>query len=430
MSEEFRWDEESRKPVDKKAKKKGRFITYVATVLTTTIISSFTVGVILYEKFSDDLKNALLSQNTIQNADSADNVYGVFDSVGKIVATGSTKVSDTSDQSANQSSGDLNLAQTALAKGSPIPEIARKVGPSIIGIRMTVSSTGNRYRLGGSQEYEGSGVIIRKDGYIMTNYHVIQYADPKSGLSANTVLEVFLPDGREAKATYVGGDSKTDLAVIKITLDNLQVAELGDSSKLEVGETAVAIGNPLGMEFAGSVTVGVISALNREIGSELLSLIQTDAAINPGNSGGALVNTQGEVIGINSAKISETGVEGLGFAIPINEAKPIIDQLILFGYVKGRPLLGISGEEITETLSRWYSLPVGIYVTEVTAGSGAEKAGIMIGDIITKFDGKAVETLQDLDSIMLQHSAGDTVSVTLVRGKTTKTLQLTFTEDK
>ena len=264
----------------------------------------------------------------------------------------------------------------------------------------------------------------------MTNYHVVQYADSKNGSSGNTVLEVFLPDKRQAKAKFIGGDAVTDLAVIKIDLTNLPVAELGDSSKLEVGETAVAIGNPLGMEFAGSVTVGVISALNRTIENEALSLIQTDAAINPGNSGGALVNSQGQVIGINSAKISDTGVEGLGFAIPINEAKPVINQLELFGYVKGRPFIGISGQDITDAISQVYDLPVGIYVTDVTAGSGAEKAGIIRGDVLTGMDGKTVKSTSDLDTIKLGHKAGDTVNVTIVRDGVKKTLKLTFTEEK
>jgi len=184
------------------------------------------------------------------------------------------------------------------------------------------------------------------------------------------------------------------------------------------------------MEFAGSVTVGVISALNRTIDKEGLDLIQTDAAINPGNSGGALVNSQGQVIGINSAKIADTGIEGLGFAIPINDAKPIVDQLKMFGYVKGRPFIGISGQDITETISEAYGLPVGIYITDVTEGSGADKAGLMRGDILTSLDGKEVKSLNDLDAIKKGYMAGDTVKVTIVRDGVKKTLSLTFSEEK
>jgi len=186
------------------------------------------------------------------------------------------------------------------------------------------------------------------------------------------------------------------------------------------------------MEFAGSVTVGVISALNRKVDTEnkTMNLIQTDAAINPGNSGGALVNSQGQIVGINSAKISEAGVEGLGFAIPISDAKPIIDQLILFGYIKGRPLIGISGKDITETIAKQYNLQVGVYVTDVSQGSGAEQAGVENGDILVGMDGKEVKTINDMDSIRKSHKVGDTVSVTIIRQGNKKDLNLTFSEEK
>lgn len=378
---------------------KGKLLTYISLILVTSVISTFATGGYLYSKFSDELKS--------------------------VTAQATANSANTSNGSAV-----LNLTPTALTKGSDVTAIAKKVGPSIVGITMTVSSHQRSIYSLGTQESEGSGIIISSDGYIMTNYHVVQYADPKSGSSSNTVLQVFLPDKRQATAKFIGGDAVTDLAVVKIDMTNLPAAELGNSSKLEVGETAVAIGNPLGMEFAGSVTVGVISALNRTIDNEALSLIQTDAAINPGNSGGALVNSQGQVIGINSAKISVTGVEGLGFAIPINEAKPVVDQLKLFGYVKGRPFIGISGQDITEAISQAYGLPVGIYVTDVTAGSGAEKAGIMKDDILTSMDGKAVTSSNDLDAIKLSHKAGDTVNVTIVRNGVKKNIKLTFTEEK
>jgi serine protease Do len=245
-------------------------------------------------------------------------------------------------------------------------------------------------------------------------------------------LEVFLSDGRQAMAKFIGGDQKSDLAVIKIDLKNLPVAEFGDSDALEVGELAVAIGNPLGLEFQGSVTVGVISALNRTISIDdrTLNLIQTDAAINPGNSGGALLNSKGEVIGINTAKISLSGVEGLGFAIPINEAKPIVDQLIMFGYVKGRPFIGISGREITETISYLYDIPLGIYIMEVVPDSGAEKAGIREGDILVSLDGAEVRTMKDVDNIKDKYKAGDTVEAIVVRNGKRIKLSLTFTEEK
>lgn len=317
----------------------------------------------------------------------------------------------------------------------PITQIAKKAGPSIVGIRMTLADSIERYFNADAQgaKSEGSGIIISKDGYVLTNYHVVAEADPrKSNEYQQAKLEVFLPDKRQAKAKFIGGDSQNDIAVIKIDLKNLTAAELGDSAKLQVGELAVAIGNPLGMEFMGSVTTGVISALNRSVntGDRTLSLIQTDAAINPGNSGGALVNGSGQVIGMNTAKIAVSGVEGLGFAIPINTVKPIASQLIMYGYVKGRPLIGISGQEISEAIAQYYRLEVGIYVTDLTAGGGAAKAGIRRGDIIVNMAGKPVRTMSDIDSIKRSHKAGDTVNVVIVRNRQKKTLKLTFTEDR
>lgn len=316
---------------------------------------------------------------------------------------------------------------------SSITGIAKKVGPSIVGIRMITQNPRNWF-FRDTSDYveEGSGIIISKDGYIMTNYHVVQYADPKNSMSSSTTLEVFLPDERQAKAKFIGGDKMNDLAVIKIDLKDLPVAALGDSSKLEVGELAVAIGNPLGLEFRGSVTAGVVSALNRTVtvNDTTLSLIQTDAAINPGNSGGALVNSKGEVIGINTVKISVTGVEGLGFAIPINDAKPIVDQLIMFGYVKGRPYIGINGLDITETVSRQYGLPIGVYILELAADGGAANSGLKAGDVITSMAGKSISTMKDIETIKKNYKAGDSVSVTVVRNGKKLNLTLTFAEEK
>jgi serine protease Do len=383
---------------------KSKFKAYIAVMFATSLVTGGIVGGGLYYKFSEDLNK---QTELVKQLAEASNTY-------------ETNVSKTA--------SDFTL-KTALAKGAPVTEIAKKVGPSIVGIRMTVANSYSRM-LGESAE--GSGIIISNDGYIMTNYHVVENADPKSSGSKNTVLEVFLSDKRQVKAKFIGGDSQNDLAVIKIDLKNLPVAELGDSSKVEVGEMAVAIGNPLGLEFMGSVTVGVISALNRtvSIDDRTLTLIQTDAAINPGNSGGALVNSQGQIIGINSAKISVSGVEGLGFAIPTNTAKPIVDQLIMFGYIKGRPLIGIGGREITEEMSQFYGIPVGIYVTEITEGSGAYKAGIQKGDILVSLAGKKVKTMKDLDAIKKSYKAGQTVSAVIVRDGKNISLKITFTEQK
>ena len=395
----------------RKAKNKKRFSLklVILLMLVSSMISAGTVGGALYAKFSGEVQK---QSELIQRVNFASNSKNNVDFIVK-------------------SSDFLNLS---LPKGSPVTQIARKVGPSIVGIRMTTADSRNDFfGLGNNQsESEGSGIIIRQDGTIMTNYHVVENADPKNGLVESTTLEVFLPDKRQVKAKFIGGDKENDLAVIKISLSNLPVAELGNSSKLEVGESVVAIGNPLGMEFAGSVTVGVVSALNRSVttGDKILSLIQTDAAINPGNSGGALVNSMGQIIGINSIKISREGVEGLGFAIPINTAKPIVEQLRMFGYIKGRPSTGISGIEITQALSQYYDLPVGIYVSDVEAGSGAKKAGIVKGDVILSLGGKTVKTMKELEAVIKTYKAGDTVNVLISRDGDKKTFKLTFSEQR
>ncbi len=328
-------------------------------------------------------------------------------------------------------SGGGAVSQTALLKGSSVTDIASLVGPSVVGIRMTVNMNTRRFQTNQTSS-EGSGIVISSDGYIATNHHVVSYADPTSAYHDYTTLEVFLPDGRSAKAAYVGGDSENDLAVLKISLTGLKAAELGTSANLAVGELAVAIGNPLGMEFAGSVTVGVVSALNRKLDGEetSISLIQTDAAINPGNSGGALVNSQGQIIGINTAKIAQTGVEGIGFAIAIDDAKPILSSLIAYGYVRNRPNLGISGQDITSVMASMYNVPMGVYVTSVDVSGGAHKAGLQVGDIITGMAGKEITTMADINSLKKAYKAGDTVTLAVVRGSRTLSLDVTFTEAK
>jgi len=390
----------------KRRRRSNGFLKTVAIVLASSLLTGTVVGSGLYGKFSNEIKE-LKEQLASASMESSSYSYDIPDYVNALLVS--------SDGS------------------NTITKIAKKVGPSIVGIRMVTQNPRNWFYRDTSQYVEeGSGIIISKDGYIMTNYHVVQYADPRNSISSNTTLEVFLADDRQATAKFIGGDSKTDLAVIKIDLKKLTAATLGDSSKLEVGELAVAIGNPLGLEFMGSVTAGVISALNRTvtIDGKTLNLIQTDAAINPGNSGGALVNSKGEIVGINTAKISVTGVEGLGFAIPINDAKPIVEQLIAFGYVKGRPYLGITGIDITETLSLRYGLPVGVYVLELASDGGAALSGIKKGDVIVSMAGKTVTTTSDIETIMKQYKAGDKVSVTVVRNGSKKILTLTFAEEK
>ncbi len=396
-------------------KKKHKFLAYTSLVLITSIITSFIVGATMYSSFSKQLNEQI-------------------GAVQKTVTQVSTNVEETANTSTTDSVTHTNLVASNSSGDLTVTEIAKKVGPSIVGIKMQVQNNRQSNFWGSSSsssDSEGSGIIISSDGYIMTNYHVVQYADPNAS-SRNATLTVYLPDKREAKAKFIGGDSDNDLALIKIDLTDLTAAELGDSSEIEVGDLAVAIGNPLGMEFAGSVTSGVISALNRQLdtGDVTMNLIQTDAAINPGNSGGALLNSKGQVIGINSAKISITGVEGLGFAIPVNTAKPIIEQLKAYGYVKGKPLVGISGQEVTEEFSSMYGIPVGIYIVEVSAGGAAESAGILKGDVLIKLDGKEIKTMSDIDTVKKLHKAGDTVSAVVSRNGKNITVNITFTEDK
>ena len=300
-------------------------------------------------------------------------------------------------------------------------QIAAKVGPSVVGI--VNKQTVNTWYGASEQEGSGSGIIISEDGYIITNSHVIE--------SANNI-KVVLSSGEEYTATVVGEDSKTDLAVIKIDAKGLTAAELGKSSELQVGELAVAIGNPLGLEFQGSVTQGIISALNRTVNVDgrQYTLIQTDAAINPGNSGGPLVNKYGQVIGINSVKISSSDTEGMGFAIPMDVAAPIIDELINKGYVSGRPQIGIGTRDITQTMSTYYNMPQGVYVLTVSSGSGAEKAGISVGDIIVTADGKTVTSTDELNDIKDTHKAGEVIKLGVVRSGKTINVDVTLGEEK
>ncbi len=307
-------------------------------------------------------------------------------------------------------------------------QIAKKVIPSVVCIQnFQVSQSLNLQHRSGSDESavspasEGSGIITTSDGYIVTNAHVVSGADS---------LKVILSDGKSYEAKLVGSDTVTDLAVVKIEASGLTAAELGASSSLQVADTVMAIGNPGGLEFNSSVTIGYVSALNREITNSengyTMKCIQTDAAINPGNSGGALVNAAGQVIGINSSKIVAQGYEGLGFAIPMDDARPIIDDLKKYGYVKDRAMLGISGQFIDTMISRFYGLPVGYYVSSASNPS-VNAAGIQAGDVITKIDGKDINSSTVLTSAIASKKPGETVSLSVSRTKTGKTFTASVT---
>ncbi len=305
--------------------------------------------------------------------------------------------------------------------------IAKNATPSIVGIQVKALQQGF---MGMLQEKEGSGsgIVYSNDGYIITNYHVIEDAilDNQAKISVH-----FAGEKEPVDATVIGGDKVTDLAVIKVEKPNLKVAKMGKSKELKVGEKAVAIGNPLGLEFAGSVTSGIVSALDRKITTDgsTYNLIQTDAAINPGNSGGALLNSKGEVIGINTIKIGSTGVEGLGFAIPIDDAIPIVQELIKNKKIK-RPYIGIACFEVSETEAKKYDLPQGVMVESVEKASPAHKAGLERGDIITEVDSNKIITMDELNKIKYKKQVGETLELKVYRNKKYENIKVVLEEEQ
>lgn len=308
--------------------------------------------------------------------------------------------------------------------------IAKKVKPSVVGIVVYVNS-GRQYQMYG----QGSGIIMSTDGYIISNAHVFM---TEEGTLVNSI-QVYLDNEESYGAELIGIDTRSDLAVIKIKANNLTKAEFGDSSTVEVGERVLAIGNPNGMELAGSVTGGIVSAVNRNIKSSSsgfsMTCIQTDAAINPGNSGGALVNAYGQVIGINSSKIVANEYEGIGFAIAINEAKPIVDSLVAHGFVEGRVKVGITYQEIDKFTAALNDVPMGLQVMSIDSTLDVAKSGLQVGDIITKMDGKDIKTTEDVTEFLRTKKPGETVKMTVYRitalnKSTTLTINVTLAEDR
>ena len=299
--------------------------------------------------------------------------------------------------------------------------VIAKVRPSIVGVVQYVNSNNVPVMNG-----QGSGIIISDNGYIITNAHVIEDA---------SMVTVVLEDGKEYTATIKGLDTQSDLAVLKIDANGLTAAELGDSSQTVLGEAVIAIGNPGGLELSGSCTGGMVSGLNRTISGDAtgyaMSYIQTDAAINPGNSGGALVNMYGQVIGINSAKISADGYEGLGFAIPVNEALPIINDLQQYGYVKNRAKIGIGFQFISEAVAQYYNneVPVGLLITQIDETCDIANKDVQVKDIITKIDGKNVTSTTAVYTILKEKKPGDTIRLTVFRMGTRFTNSETFEVD-
>lgn len=281
-------------------------------------------------------------------------------------------------------------------------QIYQKMIPSVVSI-VTATETGTA---------SGTGIVMTEDGYLITNEHVVDGA---------VSIQVLLQDESQYPASLVGSDAISDLAVLKIDASGLTAAEFGNSDEVQVGDTVVAIGDPLGIELRGTMTDGIISAINRDVttNGRTMTLLQTNAQLNNGNSGGPLINSYGQVIGINTMKMGayySSSVEGIGFAIPIATAKPIVDELIEKGYVAGRPAIGIQGDSVPGYAQAYYHFPNGVYVSYVYPGSDAQAKGLAEGDIITEIDGTAVASMDDLNAVKNRHVAGDTVNLTVYRG--------------
>ncbi len=294
---------------------------------------------------------------------------------------------------------------------------------SVVSINVTGTSGTNFFGQPVKTASAGSGFVLTKDGFIVTNYHVVKQAD---------TVKVTMYNGDEYDAKYVGGDEDYDIAVIKVGATDLQPVTLGDSDNLNVGDHVLAIGNPLG-ELTFSMSGGMVSCVNRAINVDgtPFNMIQTDASINPGNSGGPMFNQYGEVVGIVSAKYSSTGnesVEGLGFAIPINDVFAMIQDIMTNGYVSNKPYLGITGGSMTEQMAAQYRYDIkeGVFVYSVEEGKAADKAGLQMGDVITKVDDHDIKTMEDLTAVKKQYSAGDTATLTIYRGGQTMTVELTW----
>lgn len=417
---------------NKKPKKKHTGLKVAAFVLAMVLVSGGSIGV--YEGIRSS------------NADNSSSIVASNDSSAAESSTGDSSSSKKSDSS-------QSWIQLASTNGSmSVADIVKKVTPSVVGVQSTFSSSNgsnNNTMNGyggffgyGSQGNSGSqgmtgvgtGIIMSKDGYIVTNAHVIY--DDEHGYGEASSVQIQMSDEETTyDARIVAYDKEADIAVLKIDADNLTAAEFGDSSSCEVGEMVVAIGNPLGLQFQNTVTCGIISALDRKvtINDNTMTLIQTDTAINNGNSGGPLINSSGQVIGINSAKMSSTysgeaTVEGIGFAIPMSEAKSIVDDLINYGYVTGRPQLGISCQDVTEAVSQAYNIPVGAYIFSVTAGGAADQAGLQPGDVITGIQDQTISTTEELNAVKNQYKAGDTITLTYVRAGETKKVDVTLAE--
>ncbi len=295
------------------------------------------------------------------------------------------------------------------------------LAPSVVGVVVYDSSSD----IISAPKSEGSGVVINERGYIVTNSHVV-------GNSKQSSVKIVFHDGEEVSGKVIGYDTKTDIAVIKVDKTGLKQATFGNSDEAKVGSSVLALGNPLGLDFAGSLTKGIISAVNRSKNGSpksLVKYIQTDTAINPGNSGGPLINMYGQVIGINCEKIALPHYEGMGFAIPSNTVKSVVDDIIAKGYVTGRVRLGLSGKVVSNYQSQIYNVPIGIIVSEISSDSNLKQAGIQIGDIITKINDINITDLDTFYAELESYSPGSTVKLTVYRVSANRISANTFETD-
>ena len=361
--------------------------------------------------------------------------FGVPSIRSQILGTNSNLSGSNSSSSSSENSG--YVSQTSLSNYSDTSVYAaNKILPSIVGIKVeynvnSLISMFGRQTQSTTAQASGSGIIISEDGYILTNNHIVSTSSDNSFYEVSEATKVTVTlfgDETEYEAKIIGTDEQTDLAVIKIDKTGLTKAEFADSDNIKVGEFAMAVGNPLGLE--STITCGVVSAVNREVtdsDGKTYTLIQTDAAINAGNSGGALVNSQGQVIGINTLKLEGTGIEGMGFAIPINSTEDITSQLIQYSKVK-RPYIGITGMDLDEETAKANNLVVGVYVKAIDDFSAAEKAGLRIGDVIIEADGQKITTMDELNEIKNSHQIGDQMIVKVNRDGEERDLTITLGE--
>lgn len=380
---------------------KGFFLPFVSGVLGCSLVLGVCFSV-------PTIKEKLLNTNSTSNSSAAQNSTNN----GYVTQISLSNYSDTSIYAAN------------------------RVLPSIVGIKVeynvnSLISMFGRQTQSSTATATGSGIIISDDGYILTNNHIVATSSSESYYEVSDATKVTVTlfnDETEYEAKIIGKDEQTDLAVIKIEKTGLSKAEFADSDSIKVGEFAMAVGNPLGMQ--SSITCGVVSAVNREVtdsDGKTFKLIQTDAAINSGNSGGALVNSQGKVIGINTLKLSGTGIEGMGFAIPINSTTDITSQLIQYSKVK-RPYIGISGLDLNEQTAKAYNLVLGVYVKTVEDFSAAEKAGLKPGDVIIEAEGKKITKMDELNEIKNTHKIGEELKIKVNRDGSEKDLTIVLGE--